>query len=103
MTDAVAPMVLWDQADREYPRDPIARRARYLELMRMVGHVVAREEGDDRPLFPCGYDPKAKPYLCGGCNVRGVHEHRCFGDDAAWMGDPCCECPEPMCRDRQRR
>lgn len=46
---------------------------------------------------------RLEPYLCAGCNVRGVHEHRCFGDDAAWMGDPRCECPEPMCRVRQRR
>lgn len=32
-------------------------------------------------------------HLCDGCNVREPWEHRCHGNDGAWMGEPPCECP----------
>lgn len=32
------------------------------------------------------------PHICGGCNVRGVWEHRCYRDEM--QGEPPCECPE---------
>jgi hypothetical protein len=40
-------------------------------------------------------------YLCDGCRVREPFEHRCHGDDGAWMGDPACTCEE--CREADRR
>lgn len=49
---------LWCQADREHPHDPKGRRIRYRELMHKHGHIIDRQPGDDRPLFPCGYQPK---------------------------------------------
>lgn len=37
-------------------------------------------------------------YICYGCLVLGVHEHRCFRDQA---DEPCeCElCREPACEE----
>ena len=48
----------WRQADAERPGDPDARGRRYIELMKLHGHIVPREPGDDSPLFACGYDPR---------------------------------------------
>lgn len=54
MTARPAPSSLWQQAAREHPHDPDARRRRYVELLREHGHVVDRQPGDDGNL-PCGW------------------------------------------------
>jgi hypothetical protein len=55
-----SPIRLWDQANEEYPDDKTARTKRYLELMREEGHIIKKQPGDNRPLFPCGYEPRKK-------------------------------------------
>lgn len=55
-----SPMVLWYQAHGEHPDDADARGRRYVELLREHGHVVMRDPADRSPLFPCGYDPRAR-------------------------------------------
>lgn len=52
------PAALWDVAAKAHPDNAEARRDHYLALMREHGHIVKREAGDDRPLFPCGYEPR---------------------------------------------
>jgi hypothetical protein len=34
-------------------------------------------------------------FLCGGCNVREPHEHRCHGEG--------CKCDNPICMEHQGR
>lgn len=34
-------------------------------------------------------------HLCDGCNVRGLHEHRCHGGE--------CDCDNPICMEYQGR
>jgi hypothetical protein len=58
------PAELWHQADEEAKQSDVgsvasARGARYRELMRKHGYLIDRQPGDDSPLFPCGYDPRA--------------------------------------------
>lgn len=64
-----SPAVLWYQAEAEHPDDPVARRERYLDLMREHGHVIKREPGDDSPLFSCGYEHPASDL------AKGVEQH----------------------------
>jgi hypothetical protein len=44
----------------ENPGSDYGRGMRYVELMREHGYVVDREEGDDSPLFDCGYEGAAR-------------------------------------------
>ncbi|MGH9095134.1 MAG: hypothetical protein ACRDXE_08230 [Acidimicrobiales bacterium] len=52
------PAALWRQAENETDGEA-DRRARYLELMREHGHIVAARPGEDRNL-PCGW-PENSP------------------------------------------
>lgn len=56
------PMTLYRRAEREHPTDTIARRGRYLALLREHGHLIHRLPDDPPgPGLPCGYNPKAVP------------------------------------------
>ncbi len=58
MPDRLTLYACWEKARREFPTDPDLRKGRYIELLREQGHVVKREPGDKRPLFPCGWQPE---------------------------------------------
>ena len=60
MPDRLTLFACWEKARKEFPDDREKRAGRYVELLREQGHVVKREPGDRRPLFPCGYKPKAQ-------------------------------------------
>lgn len=59
------------------------------EAPRCEGHLARGGSTDDAAPLP---DGKPSPFICAGCNVQGVWEHRCYHDDMD--GEPSCECPE---------
>lgn len=70
-----SPARLWWAAEQAHPNDYEARTLLYLDLMRQAGHIIPREEGDDRPLFPCGYEPRVDRDDRDGAGSEGGEEH----------------------------
>lgn len=66
-----SPSELYHQAEHEHPENTVARRTRYLELMREHGLIIAREPGEDDGLvMPCGTD-LGRCRICGGRRTPG--------------------------------
>ena len=47
-----------------------------------------------------------RPEICDGCAVREPHEHRCHGKNIVVRGEftkLICACPNPLCKEQQRK
>lgn len=71
------------------------------KLMSLYGNYLSPLRTEQPHVWMCNVDescgeatnqPKEKE-LCGGCNVRGNWEHRCFGNN--------CDCESPICMNKQ--
>lgn len=50
----------WARAHDEHPADPVARKTRYVALLKEHGHVIARPVGEGyTPGLPCGFGREA--------------------------------------------